>query len=465
MSSFLIIFFLVIIGLVVLICYLFDIFSKKHEDIYQYDNELEEINQENKKEKTISEVIKIPNDGTFIGIADNTEVHIPDNSKHIFTCGTTGSGKTVALANFIKTAVQKNYPLLIVDGKGDIGEGSILEITKSMCTWAKRKLYVINLVNLENSDTYNPFKDSNPTVCKDMLISMSEWSEEHYKTNTERYLQKLLFLMEKADIKLSFGTILEYLYNDKFIELSNDLVKKGLQSKEEHLKNLEISSVSGKIAEEAFSRFSLLKESQIGTIFQDNGIDILTALKENAVILFVLNPLSYFETSSLMGKLILIDSRKAVAGLFGTQTRKFFIYDEISTYASTSLTDLVNKSRSANITCILATQSLSDLDYAVNENYKEQIIENCNNYILLRQNSAVNAESWANIIGTKKTADLTYQIGEDNGRSVATGKGTVKFNKEYIFHPDEIKSLKTGEAFYISKDYDIKIKVKIHKPF
>jgi len=128
------------------------------------------------------------------------------------------------------------------------------------------------------------------------------------------------------------------------------------------------------------------------------------------------------------------------------------------------LIDLVNKSRSANVTCILATQSLSDLDTAVDENFKEQIIENCNNYILLRQNSGKNAEHWANIIGTRKAIDTTYQIGNEDGSTSPTGRGTIKFNQEYIFHPQEIKDLKIGEGFYISKDNGDKLKIKILKP-
>ena len=84
--------------------------------------------------------------------------------------------------------------------------------------------------------------------------------------------------------------------------------------------------------------------------------------------------------------------------------------DEINTYATTGLTDLVNKSRSANVTCVLATQSLSDLDFANGEAFKEQIIENCNNYLVMRQNSGVNAEHWANILGTRSTMEVTYQL-------------------------------------------------------
>ncbi|MCL2106062.1 MAG: TraG/TraD/VirD4 family protein [Oscillospiraceae bacterium] len=139
--------------------------------------------------------------------------------------------------------------------------------------------------------------------------------------------------------------------------------------------------------------------------------------------------------------------------------------DEINVYASTALVDLVNKSRSANVTCVLATQSLSDLDAAVNEAYKEQIIENCNNYIVLRQNSSVNAEHWANIIGTREGIEVSHQIQQMGMGATETGFGSAKPIREYIFHPDEIKRLKTGKAFFLSRDLDIHCKVNIHKPF
>ena len=62
-------------------------------------------------------------DGTFIGLNGNRQVFTPDNAKHIFVCGTTGSGKTVVLSNYIKRAVDCNYPLLLVDGKGEHWRG------------------------------------------------------------------------------------------------------------------------------------------------------------------------------------------------------------------------------------------------------------------------------------------------------------------------------------------------------
>ena len=404
-------------------------------------------------------------DTTLIGKSSGRrEVRTPDNAKHIFVCGTTGSGKTVALANYIKSGVEKDYPMLIVDGKGDTGEGSIYDIVKRLK--GKKKLYVINLTNPIKSDFYNPFRNATPTIAKDMLINLTDWSEEHYKLNTERYLQKLLQMLVLNGIPLSFNSILEHMSIDKFSKLSGELLKCESISKAEHLSNMEMTKTSGKIAESAFARFSLIAESELGYIFNETGIDIHNAIEEKAIILFILNPLIFPELSPLIGRLILIDSKKTISKLYGSNSgRTFFIMDEINSYASPVLIDLVNKSRSANITCILATQSLSDLDYAAGEAFKEQVIENCNNYLVMRQNSAVNAESWANIIGTRSTLNVTYQLQQKGLNTSETGFGSARRVREFLYHPDDIKGLKTGEAILLSKDNEFHAKIVIVKPF
>lgn len=402
---------------------------------------------------------------TLIGFSNSKKpIYTPDNAKHIFVCGTTGSGKTVALSNYIKSGIEKDYPLLIIDGKGDTGQGSMIEIVKRLK--GHKRLYVINLSSPLKSDRYNPFKNATPTIAKDMLINMTDWSEEHYKLNTERYLQRLINLLVKADIKLSFKSIVSNMSIDKFTTLSRLLVKNEIITKAEHTQNLELAGTSGKIAESAIARFSLIAESELGYIFDETGIDIYTALQEKAIILFILNPLIYPETSPLIGRLLLIDSKKAMSNMFlHNQTRTFFIMDEINSYASTTLIDLINKSRSANITCILATQSLSDLDFSVNEAFKEQIIENCNNYIVMRQNSSINSEHWANILGTRNTLEVTYQLAQQNAVTSETGFGSARRVREYFYHPDDIKTLRTGQAIYMSKDNNFHSKLNINKPF
>jgi len=117
--------------------------SAKYEKIFAHINK--DKNQEDTEE------------GVYIGTSPNRkDVFIPSDAKHVFICGTTGSGKTVALSNFIKAGAEYNYPMLIVDGKGDTDVGSLLDIVGTICK--RRKIYVINFNEPSYSDKYNPFK-------------------------------------------------------------------------------------------------------------------------------------------------------------------------------------------------------------------------------------------------------------------------------------------------------------------
>jgi type IV secretory pathway TraG/TraD family ATPase VirD4 len=402
-------------------------------------------------------------EAVFIGTANRKNVFIPSDAKHVFVCGTTGSGKTVALANFLQAGATFDYPMLIIDGKGDTNAGSLLEMTRQLCP--DRKFYVINLNDPTVSDKYNPFKNTSTDVIKDMLINMTSWSEPHYKYNTERYIGRLGRLMAMQEITISLDSLTQYLPKASFVKLSKDASEKKLMSKEEHLEDVALAKISGEIAEGAAARFATIRDSDLGKIFDESGIDIYTALTENAIILFILNPLLYPETSPLIGNLIIIDSKKAVSHFYHEKKKRiFYIMDEINTYASGALLDLVNKSRSANVTCILATQSLSDLG-RVSEQFTEQVIENCNNYIVLRQNSSVNAEHWANVIGTRETLQATYQISGESGEAQSTNLGSLRKTREYLYHPDDIKLLGTGQAIFVSRDKMLHTRVSINKPF
>lgn len=434
--------------------------------IFNFRKELKKIRRNNYTPKIKNE--SNTENSTFIGVTTSKKkIYTANNAKQIFVCGTTGSGKTVVLSNYIKSAIEKNYPLFILDGKGDTNENSLLDIITKVNT-TNRKLFIVDMNDPFNSSHYNPFINCNHTIAKDMLINMSEWSEEHYKLNAERYLQRVCFLLLKNDIPLSFNSITENLSVDKFISLSSLLLKNKQISKEEHILNIEISKSSGKIAESSIARFSNIIESSISNIFATDGIDIYTALKQNYIVLFILNPLMYSVLSSAVGRLALIDCKKAISNFFVNHNfeRTFFIFDEINVYASKTFLDLINKSRSANVTCILATQSLSDLETTDGTiAFREQIIENCNNYIVLRQNSATNADNWASILGTKDTLDITYQLQQEAYNTKATGLGSARRVKEFLYHPNVIKNLKTGEAIFLSKDTNKHAKIFINKPF
>ena len=192
---------------------------------YNFNSDILKATSRGKRPKEIKD------DKTFLGKSGKRGVYVPSSAKHIFTVGTTRSGKTVAVANFIKSGIDYDYPLLIVDGKGDVNNDSMIDIVRKL--YEKRenrdkKLYIINMNDPLNSAKYNPFKNTSPTVIKDMLINLTTWTEEHYKLNTERYLQRLIDLLLKADISTSLKNIIAFIEPVKFTSLSAESLTKGI---------------------------------------------------------------------------------------------------------------------------------------------------------------------------------------------------------------------------------------------
>jgi len=291
--------------------------SDAKSDLFNFKKDVNRAKREEQKQK------ELPEDKTFIGHSTmNREIYVSNNAKHIFVCGTTGSGKTIALSNFIQSGISFNYPMLIIDGKGDVGTDSLLDIVKRLSK--ERKVYVIDLNNPEKSDKYNPFQNTGADIIKDMLINMTNWSEEHYKYNTERYIQRLSNLLALSGITVSLGSLTKYIPIENFKKLSKDLENAKKITKQEHTENLALAKASGEIAEGASARFATIQDSRLGQIFHESGVDIYTALKENAIILFVLNPLLYPEMSPLIGRLIIIDSKKAISLFYQDRPKRIF---------------------------------------------------------------------------------------------------------------------------------------------
>ena len=134
-------------------------------------------------------------------------------------------------------------------------------------------------------------------------------------------------------------------------------------------------------------------------------------------------------------------------------------------YASDVAIDLLNKSRSANITCIPAFQSLSDLDKAGGVALRNQVIENCNNYIIMRQNSYDSSAEWEKVIGQEKTTNYSYGVEKKasifGNKIISTGNGNMHETMQSKYTYTDIQNLETGQSIFISKDQKIDIKMKM----
>jgi type IV secretory pathway TraG/TraD family ATPase VirD4 len=163
------------------------------------------------------------------------------------------------------------------------------------------------------------------------------------------------------------------------------------------------------------ARLAALTESEIAHLFNatasEQSIDLNEAVEHNSVVVFSLNSAKFPEFTRLLGRLVVLDLKTVAGRMYDEKKKVFLIFDEFSVFATGAVVDLVGKTRSAGFCAVIATQSISDIDAATrNPAVVKQIIENCNTFIIQRQNSGKSAERLAGLIGRHESFEYTEQI-------------------------------------------------------
>lgn len=409
-------------------------FSKKNKYSETLKNQLKY--EEKIKKKAIKKSLKKP-------------IINYENRNHSFVVGTTGSGKTASLLTFAEDSIKNGEFLVYLDGKATDGEHSPMNTISFLCEKYSRKLLVIDLMNPQESVGYNPFGSfEDSMMVADAFLDFGEFSEPYYKNNLMRYIvmvAEILFLLEKP---LTFSSITDLLAEPKqIVAILNSVEARKIISKEDIERFTNTLKTTKEHVQQSSSQYLKLMESSVGRMILDNkeSTNILKAYEKNAVILFKLDSFKYSEFAKSIGWIILKEMLIFCYSIqkLSSEKKATFILDEISVYYSDTILSLLSKAREPGIRCILATQSLSDLEPVASE----RIIENCNSYLVLRQNNPKSAQIFAEVFGTKLAQSITNQTeGID-----FTGQGTVTENHEFLVNPNEIKNLPNLVGYYYQK--------------
>ncbi len=392
--------------------------------------------------------------GTLIG-TDRYARHIELSDKaanqHTLVLGTTGSGKTVTVCNIVESAINRGLPLIYIDGKGDY------DLACRVARYGQERDTPVSVFAMKGeSIAYNPLATGGFTSKKDRIIELREWSEEHYKKLAEGYLQCVFKVMEQCNIPCNLTSLSENLDLKQLKSLvrQNEADIPNAQKLMDELNNQDQASKS---IESLVAEIRNFTSSEIGSLFElEEGKPVLTLdeiIKENGVAYFCLPALEFPSMSKTLGRLVINDLKATMAQQLsqGAKNTVYVIFDEFSVFAGEQVLNVINMGRSAGIHAVLSTQSLSDIASGRKENadhFINQVVGNCNNFILHRQNSAEDAEKLAAMLGTRNTLEYTAQVSQIG----PTHMGTVRRTRGFVAHPDDIKSLQTGEAFFYSKE-------------
>ena len=108
---------------------------------------------------------------------------------------------------------------------------------------------------------------------------------------------------------------------------------------------------------------------------------------------------------------------------------------------------LLSRARGAGFSVCLAAQTLADFSVTSPE-LASRVIGNLNALVVGRMNDATEAEWVAKVAGTKDSWTTTQRT----NLILPANEGTRTLDRDFIVHPDQIKTLRRGEAAVITLD-------------
>jgi hypothetical protein len=406
--------------------------------------------------------------GNFLGLSmtKREAVMLTEHARtsHAYCVGASRCGKTTSLMlPMAMRDIALGHPVIFFDGKGDLEHLSALADAAEKCGRAQ-DFMLFSLSDPERSRTYNPLSYGNATQKKDKLIGAFTWTEEHYKKVSEDTLLTVILALEGTGLYYNLEDLYLCLTDSKALHRVHELCKSA--TAKEHLEDLfrNFAAVQRDIT-------GLVKD--IGLIVKNDfwplldtycpEIDFFEAIQKKKIIYLVFNTQAYQDTAERLARLFLQDLR-AVSDIVqnkvprGNRVFTPIYVDEFNCFAFDAFGDFMSKCGGARFALTLAHQSLGQLTKR-GDHFKEEILDNANIKIIMRQDSPDTIDEFTRMIGTHTRTEHTEQTKDDFlfGKT-KTGMGTAKQVETFNIGPNRIRQLQPNQAVFLIKQpfhYDI----------
>jgi conjugal transfer pilus assembly protein TraD len=388
-------------------------------------------------------------------------VRITDNelSAHGLILGASGAGKTTTLVTILSDQIRRGRPVVAIDMKGS--PSFARDLTRAAAAAGRS----IKVFTLDGGAHWNPLAHGNATELKDKLMSTERFTEPHYMRAAERYVQTVLQVLAHAAAGQphrppTLAAVVELMDHRRLAVALRGLERPLRERTQDYLAGLtpdQLSAIRG-----LQTRLAVLTESHIGAFLGPSvdparpTIDVREALSGPDVVVFSLNSSKYGKLAAQVGTLVVQDLVAASGDRLNEAARgrtlepALIAIDEFSALGADHVIALLARGREPLTPTLVATQELADLDRAA-PGFKDQVLGVTAVKIVHRQDVPESARTIAQMAGTEEVWEETRQIG---GRLLGTydsGRGTRRLTEKFIVHPNQIKTLRTGEAVVISK--------------
>jgi type IV secretory pathway TraG/TraD family ATPase VirD4 len=372
-------------------------------------------------------------------------------SAHALILGASGAGKSTTLLAILTDHIRRGRPVIAIDMKGSPA------FARTLADAAAAAGREFRVWSPDGPACWNPLQHGNATELKDKLISTERFTEPHYQRAAERYVQRALQVLHETDPDrpATLERVVSLMDPQRLATMVRQLPADRAAQVEDYVAGLtpdQVSAVRG-----LGTRLAIISESHTGAFLRpgEDAVDLPAALEGRQVVLFSLNSSIYGKLSAQLGTLAIQDlvtasgHRLNDAGVARAPQALVGI-DEFSALGADNVISLLARGRESRVSVLLATQELADLDRA-GRGLRDQVLGVTAVKIAHRQDVPASAQTIAQMAGTTKIWEPTYQISRGPFGRYDTSRGTRRAVEEFVVHPNEIKALKTGQAVMIAK--------------
>lgn len=363
--------------------------------------------------------------------------------------GSPGSGKTVTMAAVASAYVGRGLPVVCVDPKGDPALRQQLAEAASAAgaeflEWSH-----------DGPSVYNPLSRGDATEIADKALAGESWSEPHYLRQAQRYLGWTVRAMKEVGLEVGPRSVAEHLDPELLDALADRCSAETRESLHRYLESLSVRQRAdlGGVRD----RLAILSESSLGRWLdpEQSGerIDLAAIWRSGRVLYFRLDADRYPLASEMLGGAIVSDL-VSLTGELQRQARLGLVaIDEFAALGARDVLRVLSRSRSAGISVLLATQGLADLSEvgleSGGESFGRRVLTQLDFTIAHRQPEPESASLLASVAGTRPVWVTTRRVDSRISMAPRDKTGTRTREREFVRHPDEFKSLRTGEAIVI----------------
>lgn len=380
--------------------------------------------------------------------------------------GATGSGKTVMEVLAALAAIKRGLGVIFIDPKGD---DFVLEELRAAAERAGRRFLQWDP---QGDTVYNAYDRGSNTEIVDKLLAAEVFTEPHYQRLAQRYLGHVIRALRLAGESVSLAVIVEHMHPGRLASLARKISPSDARPLLSYLETLTAQQerdIAG-----ARDRLAILAESDVGHLLDPVSggvqIDLRDSLARGDVVLFRLEADRRPLAATMLGAAIIQDL-VAISDerQHGEQRSGLVIFDEFSAFAAQGIARLFGRGRGGRLSQLLDSQELADLGSTDGNGLGgrggilDQVAGNIEVLISHRQNMPASAEMIASIAGTRG-AWITTQQTHSPAAGLLTGLGSRSRGREYVIHPDTIKSLDVGEAAIIEPRLRRAVVVRVLHP-